>query len=131
MTKSNILRGLLLASTAAVMLVALGGRPVAAQSGQTGGSNTGWRLGNRGGGTPVQVVVKFNGNPVSGVTVTFKATNTATAVTDDTGSVSIALKPGTYKVSASNASGTATKTIKVVESTDTTMVGLVLVPATP
>ncbi len=120
----------MLTSIAALMVFALGARPMQAQDPSTQGS-LGSHSGTRGGGGPVQAVVKLNGAPVAGVTVTFTATKSVTATTDANGVASINLIAGHYTVTASNASGTATKKIVVVDSTTPVIVGLSLAPATP
>jgi len=84
--------------------------------------------GVRGDGTPVQVVVKLDGNPVAGVTVTFTAKKSVTAKTDENGVASISLIPGHYTVTASNDSGSAKKVVNVPKSTTTTIVALTLSP---
>jgi hypothetical protein len=128
MMKTTAIRGLILASTAALMFVGMGALPVSAQCPQP----LGVRGGSRGGPvSPVQAVVKLNGQPVAGVTVTFTATHSVTAVTGSNGVASINLLAGHYTVTASNDSGSATKTINVVESTNALIVGLALAPKTP
>jgi hypothetical protein len=126
MTTAGKLRGVVLASTAAMMFLGMGGRTMRAQDTNP---TLGDRGGVRGGGTPVQVVVKLDGTPVAGVTVTFKATKSVTATTDSNGVASVSLVPGKYAVTATNDSGTAKKTVTVPKSTTTTIVSLTLAPA--
>ena len=121
------LRGFVLASMAAMMFLGVGDRVMRAQDTQP---PLGGRGGTRGDGTPVQVVVKLDGNPVAGVTVTFTAKKSVTVKTDDTGVASISLIPGHYTVTASNDSGSAKKVVNVPKSTTTTIVALTLAPAT-
>ncbi len=104
-----------------IMAEAAGSGDQAGQLGQNGGV--------RGDGTPVQAVVKMDGNPVAGVTVTFTAKKSVTAKTDDNGVASISLIPGHYTVTASNDSGSAKKTVNVPKSTTTTIVALTLAAA--
>lgn len=126
MTIAGKLRGFVLASTAAMMFLGMGAQAMRAQDTMP---TLGDRGGVRSGGTPVQVVVKLDGAPISGVTVTFKAAKTLTAKTDDNGVASISLAPGRYTVTAKNDSGTARKTVTVPKSTTTTIVTLTLAPA--
>ena len=124
MTKASKVRALILAFTAVLMFVSMGASPLRAQDG-----NLGTRPGGtRGDGTPVQVVVKLDGNPVAGVSVTFTAKKSVTVKTDDNGVASISLIPGHYTVTASNDSGSAKKMVNVPKSTTTTIVALTLTP---
>ena len=130
MTTAGKVRGLILASTAAMMFLGMGGRAMRAQD-TAPGAPLGGRGGVRGDGTPVQVVVKLDGAPQAGVTVTFKAKSSVTATTSDNGVASINLLPGRYTVTASNDSGSATKAVTVTKSTTTVIVSLALAPKTP
>ena len=107
-----------------IMAEAAGSGDLAGQQGQLGQNG-----GVRGDGTPVQAVVKLDGNPVAGVPVTFTAKKSVTAKTDDNGVASISLIPGHYTVTASNDSGSAKKTVNVPKSTTTTIVALTLAAA--
>ncbi len=132
MTKSSRFRALMLASTAAMMFFSVGARPMRAQeTAPVNGPGTD-RGGVRGGdGQTVQAVVKLNGAPVAGVTVTFKATKSVTATTDANGVASLFLVKGKYTVTASNGSGSGKKMITVVKSTDTMITEVPLTPKAP
>lgn len=130
MTKSGKIGSLILAVIALAMFVGVCISPIMAEA-VAASDQLGDNGGVRSGGTPVQVVVKLDGTPVAGVTVTFKATKTVTAKTDDNGVASISLAPGHYTVTATNDSGTAKKAVTVPKSTATTIVSLTLTPAAP
>jgi hypothetical protein len=83
---------------------------------------------NRGGSYPVKAIVKLGDQPVAGVTVTATAKNSATAVTDENGIAAFLLVPGSYTFTATNDSGTATASAKVVASTTPLVVQLPLAP---
>jgi hypothetical protein len=135
MTKARAIRSLILASVAVLMFMAMGERAVSAQCPPPLGAGNGGRGGTRGGGQDVQVVVKLNGTPQAGVTVTVTGSAKSTPiakVTDSNGVATIsALKVGHYTVAATADAGMASKSIAVVESTDPLIVSLVLVPKTP
>ena len=92
--------------------------------------NLGDRGTTRGGGSPVKVVVKSHGTAVAGITVTAAAAEAAAVskITGHDGVASFALAAGTYTVSASNDAGSATKSVKVVDSTTAEIVALALAP---
>lgn len=135
MMTARKVRGLVVVCAAATMFVWMSGRPASAQKTKPSGATTGDdRGGVRAGGNPVQVVVKMGGKTIAGVTVTFQTAPDApavTATTDDNGVATLSLAAGSYTVTASSASGTAQKTISVVDSTSTMYVDLALVPPTP
>jgi hypothetical protein len=74
----------------------------------------------------VKAIVKLGDQPVAGVTVTATAKNSATAVTDENGIAAFLLVPGSYTFTATNDSGTATASAKVVASTTPLVVQLSL-----
>lgn len=131
MTKSSKLRSVVLAAATAMMFITIGTRSMHAQVTAPAddlGSRGGVRSGN---GQTVQAVVKLNGAPVAGVTVTFKAVKSATATTDANGVASLFLAKGKYTVTASNASGSGSKTINVTKSTDALITEVTLTPKAP
>lgn len=68
----------------------------------------------RGGGIPIRIVVKQDGRPVSGATVTLKSSSeTLTGTTNDQGVVPFTLKAGSYKATASADVGVAAKSLLV------------------
>ncbi len=127
MMKASKVRAMILAFSAVLMFVSMGASPLRAQNGNLGDRPGG----TRGDGTPVQVVVKLDGAPVAGVTVTLKAKSSVTATTSDNGVATTSLLPGRYTVTASNDSGSATKVVIVTKSTTTVIVSLALTPKKP
>lgn len=93
-----------------------------------GQNNLGDRGTTRGGGTPVKVIVKSDGVAVPGISVSAKGVD-GNAVLQTTGADGVAaftLPAGHYTVSAVGDSGSASKSLSVVESTSTEIVGLAL-----
>ena len=131
MTRSSTLRAVVLAAATAMMFMTIAARSTQAQV-TAPTDDLGSRGGVRGGdGQTVQAVVKLNGAPVAGVTVTFKSTKAVTATTDANGVASLYLLKGKYTVTASNESGFGKKMITVAKSTDTLITEVPLAPKTP
>jgi hypothetical protein len=129
MKKSALVRRLVLASSQVILCISL---TAVASWAQQDPPPVGTRGGVRGDGAPVQIVVKLNGTPTAGATVTFKTSkSTITKTSDSEGVVAISLLPGHYTVSASSDVGSATKRIAVKASTTTLTVGLALAAKTP